>query len=104
MIVAVIAALAMDYWLFFVHGLVGALQQVLGDPADLLLVLGLSLVSALFHECGHAAGCRYGGARPGMIGVGIYLVWPAFFTNVTDSYRLDRTGGCAPTSAACTST
>ena len=55
-------------------------------------MLGLSVVSAMFHECGHAAGCRYGGARPGMIGVGIYLVWPAFFTNVTDSYRLSRAG------------
>jgi putative peptide zinc metalloprotease protein len=46
----------------------------------------------MFHECGHAAGCRYGGARPGVIGIGIYLVWPAFFTNVTDSYRLSRAG------------
>jgi putative peptide zinc metalloprotease protein len=50
------------------------------------------VVSAVFHECGHAAGCRYGGGRPGVIGVGIYLVWPSFFTNVTDSYRLDRAG------------
>ena len=55
-------------------------------------MLGLSLVAAVFHECGHAAGCRYGGARPGVIGVGIYLVWPSFFTNVTDSYRLSRAG------------
>ena len=67
-------------------------QQVLRDPVDLLIVLGLTLVSAMFHECGHAAGCRYGGARPGKIGVGIYMVWPAFFTNVTDSYRLSRAG------------
>ena len=37
-------------------------------------------------------GCRYGGARPGRIGAGLYLVWPAFFTNVTDSYRLGRGG------------
>ena len=29
---------------------------------------------------------------PGRIGVGIYLVWPAFFTDVTDSYRLSRAG------------
>src|SRR6202012_4562162 len=50
------------------------------------------VASALFHECGHAAGCRYSGARPGRIGAGIYLVWPAFFTNVTDSYRLNRAG------------
>ena len=92
-IVAVIAcAGAMDYWLFLLHGLSGAYRQVLGDPVDLLLVAALSIVSAVFHECGHAAGCRYGGARPGRIGVGIYLVWPSFFTDVTDSYRLDRAG------------
>ena len=82
--------LAVDYWLFAVHGLGGGIQQVLRDPLDLLVVLGLSQASALFHECGHATGCRYGGARPGVIGVGIYLVWPSFFTNVTDSYRLSR--------------
>jgi putative peptide zinc metalloprotease protein len=75
-----------------VHGLGGGIQQVLRDPVDLLAVLGLSLLAAVFHECGHATGCRYGGARPGVIGVGIYLVWPSFFTNVTDSYRLSRAG------------
>ena len=92
-VVAVVSSmLAVDYWLFAVHGLGGGIQQVLRDPADLLVVLGLSLVSAVFHECGHATGCRYGGARPGVIGVGIYLVWPSFFTNVTDSYRLSRAG------------
>jgi hypothetical protein len=48
------------------------------------------VASAAFHECGHATACRYGGARPGNIGVGSYLVWPSFFTNVTDSYRLDQ--------------
>ena len=87
-----VSLVAVDWWLFAVHGLGGGLQQVLRDPVDLLIVLGLSLVSTVFHECGHAAGCRYGGARPGKIGVGIYLVWPAFFTNVTDSYRLSRAG------------
>ena len=79
-------------WPVIVAVISGGIQQVLRDPVDLLVVLGLSLVSALFHECGHATGCRYGGARPGVIGVGIYLVWPSFFTNVTDSYRLSRAG------------
>jgi putative peptide zinc metalloprotease protein len=92
-IVAVVAAVAaLDFWLFSTHGLAPALGQLLSDPVDLLLVAGLMIVSAFFHECGHAAGCRYGGARPGRIGAGIYLVWPAFFTNVTDSYRLGRAG------------
>ena len=40
-------------------------RQVLNDPVDLLAVAGLTIVSAMFHECGHATGCRYGGARPG---------------------------------------
>jgi putative peptide zinc metalloprotease protein len=92
-IVAVVASVAaLDFWIFTTHGLSLAFRQLLNDPVDLLLVAGLTVVSALFHECGHAAGCRYGGARPGRIGAGIYLVWPAFFTNVTDSYRLSRAG------------
>ena len=86
------SVLAVDWWLFATDGLGGGLRQVLRDQVDLLVVLGLSVVSAMFHECGHAAGCRYGGARPGVIGVGVYLVWPSFFTNVTDSYRLSRAG------------
>jgi putative peptide zinc metalloprotease protein len=91
-VAVVVSVAAVDWWLFAVHGLGGGARQVERDPAGLLVVLGLSVVSAVFHECGHAAGCRYGGARPGKIGVGIYLVWPAFFTNVTDSYRLSRAG------------
>ena len=38
--------LAVDYWLFFVHGLGGGIEQVLRNPVDLLVVLGLTLVSA----------------------------------------------------------
>ena len=92
-VVAVVGSvLAVDTWLFASHGLGIGLQQVLRNPVDLLIVAGLSLVSAVFHECGHAAACRYGGARPGVIGAGIYLVWPSFFTDVTDSYRLSRAG------------
>jgi putative peptide zinc metalloprotease protein len=91
-VIVLAGACVMDYWLFVLHGLSGAYRQVLANPVDLLLAAALSIVSAVFHECGHAAGCRYGGARPGRIGVGIYLVWPSFFTDVTDSYRLSRAG------------
>ena len=105
MVITVIATVAaMDYWIFTARGLAAGFGQVLRDPADLLVVAGLLMASAVFHECGHATGCRYGGARPGRIGVGLYLVWPSFFTNVTDSYRLSRAGRCAPTWAGCTST
>jgi putative peptide zinc metalloprotease protein len=88
----IVSVAAVDYWLLSAHGLSAAFHQVLNNPASLLIVAGLTIISAMFHECGHAAGCRYGGARPGRIGVGIYLVWPAFFTDVTDSHRLSQAG------------
>jgi len=92
-IAAVIAVtIALDWWVFAVHGLGAGLGQALRDPASLLAVFALFTGSAAFHELGHAAGCRYGGARPGRIGAGLYLLWPSFFTNVTDSYRLSRAG------------
>jgi putative peptide zinc metalloprotease protein len=93
MVAAVIVAmLAVDYWLLAVHGLGSGLSQLLRDPISLLIVLGLSVLSTMFHECGHASGCRCGGGRSGVIGFGIYLIWPSFFTDVTDSYRLNRAG------------
>lgn len=92
-VVAVLACLiASDAWMVRSGRLGSALLYVLLYPLVLLLVLGLVLVSALFHECGHAAACRYGGARPGVIGTGFFVIWPAFFTNVTDTYRLGRAG------------
>jgi putative peptide zinc metalloprotease protein len=90
-VVAVLACLiASGAWLIGSGRFVSAFRYVLLHPVLLLLVLGLSLLSMLFHECGHAAACRYGGARPGVIGMGFYIVWPAFYTNVTDAYRLGR--------------
>jgi putative peptide zinc metalloprotease protein len=77
----------------------GGLRQIVPSalalvyqPALTLLVLALLVTSAAFHECGHVAACRYGGARPGVMGFGLYLVWPALYSTVTDSYRLGRVG------------
>ena len=56
------------------------------------MVFGMVALSAAFHECGHATACRYGGAKPGVMGAGIYIVWPAFYTDVTDAYRLNKAG------------
>jgi putative peptide zinc metalloprotease protein len=90
---AVLAALiAFDYWLFGVHGVAQGLRASLYQPALLLLVLGCVVLSAAFHEIGHATACRYGGAEPGVMGVGIYVVWPALYTDVTDAYRLGKGG------------
>ncbi|MDQ4108635.1 MAG: hypothetical protein M3138_07515, partial [Actinomycetota bacterium] len=83
---------AFDVWLFFSHGLAAGAREALYRPGLLLVTLGLVIVAAVFHELGHAAACLYGGARPGVMGVGLYIVWPAFYTDVTDAYRLGRGG------------
>ena len=90
-VVAFIAGfVAALWWLFFDEGLANGTRQLLYSPSMLVLTFALTVASAGFHEFGHAAACKYGGARPGKIGGGIYLVWPVFFTDVTDSYRLSR--------------
>jgi len=83
---------SLDVWLFFIHGIAQSIRHLLNEPIFFLVVFGLIVVSAALHECGHATGCRYGGARPGVMGVGLYLVWPAFYTDVTEAYRLSKGG------------
>ena len=92
-ILAVLAGLvAFDLWFFLDHGVAQSMRQLLYQPLYLILTFGFIVVSAAFHETGHATGCRYGGAKPGVMGAGIYIVWPAFYTDVTASYRLGRGG------------
>ena len=73
----------------------GPLAQLPFHPNLFLLVTILVIFSGFFHELGHATATRYGGGSPGVMGVGIYLAWPAFYTDLTDSYRLDRAGPAA---------
>src|SRR4051794_9892672 len=87
----VLAAFAAVCWFVLVEkGIASATAQALHQPELLLLVFVLGIASAGFHELGHASACRYGGATPGGMGAGIYMVWPAFYTDVTDAYRLPR--------------
>lgn len=85
-----VAFVAVSAWAVLEHGMTGPIEDAMAQPALLLALIALIVVSAAFHEVGHAAACRYGGATPGVMGAAVYLVWPAFYTDVTDSYRLDR--------------
>ena len=88
----VLGFLAVVTWVFFERGLGASAYDAFDRPHLLLLVFAVSVLSGGFHEFGHAAAARYGGAQPGAMGAGLYLVWPAFYTDVTDSYRLGRGG------------
>lgn len=92
-VVLVLLALAVTtWWVLFRKGLASATHEAFANPGLLLLVVAVTVLSAGFHEFGHAAAARRAGATPGAMGAGIYLVWPAFYTDVTDSYRLGRGG------------
>jgi putative peptide zinc metalloprotease protein len=92
MVGVVAGVVAVDTWLFFFHGVTASARHLVYRPLGLLLVAALVVVAGAFHELGHGTACRYGGGRPGRIGFGLYLVWPVFYSDVTDSYRLDRRG------------
>src|SRR5204863_980622 len=81
-----------DVWLFGQHGLAQGVREAMYKPDAFLIMFGLIAASAAFHEVGHAAACRASGGKPGKMGCGLYLAWPAFFTDVTDAYRLGKKG------------
>jgi putative peptide zinc metalloprotease protein len=87
-----LAAVAMDVWLFGFHGAITPVLAVLDQPVLMLAVFALTVASLFFHEFGHASACRYSGACPGCIGCGLFLIWPSMYTDVTDVYRIGRGG------------
>ena len=78
------------WWLLMERGLAAATYHAFAKPDLLILVLVVTILSAGFHEFGHAAAARRGGAQPGAMGAGWFLLWPAFYTDVTDTYRLAK--------------
>ncbi len=77
-------------WLFLDHGIENGFLEVLYSPGLLVAVLALIAIAGIVHEFGHASGLRYSGRRARSIGAGLYLVYPAFFTDVTEGYALPR--------------
>jgi putative peptide zinc metalloprotease protein len=86
------AFVASDVWFFGYHGVAQPTRALAYNPVLLVMVFALVVLATALHEIGHASATRYGGAEPGAMGVGIYIVWPAFYTDITDSYRLGRGG------------
>lgn len=92
--VGLIGLVAMDAWLALGQRdeLADGVREIIYRPQLMLLLTALTLVAGAFHETGHATAARYSGATPGAMGAGVYLVWPVFYTDVTDAYRLSRRG------------
>lgn len=71
------------------------------SDGDLLNGYLIFLLSLFIHEFGHATACLRYGARPSDIGFTLYLIYPAFYSDVTAAWQLKRwqrvvvdLGGC----------
>lgn len=51
---------------------------------------GLLLVSVLFHELGHLSALRFHGGEHGEVRMGLYIVFPVLYANVTRAWGLSR--------------
>jgi len=90
LIAMLIVCFAAQVWLFFVHGIASSIHEAVYKPWVTLVVLGVIVVGTAWHEFGHASALEYGGGEVRGMGAGFYLVYPAFYTDVTDNYRLGR--------------
>lgn len=63
---------------------------VLISGTDLSLATLLVFVSLLFHELGHISACHHYGAKYQNVGVGLYFYFPAFYSDVTGAWVLNR--------------
>jgi putative peptide zinc metalloprotease protein len=77
-------------WLYLRNRVGVGLLDVFTRPGLLLAAVAVMVLAGIFHEFGHASALRYGGGKVRAMGAGFYLIYPAFFTDVTDSYRLGR--------------
>jgi putative peptide zinc metalloprotease protein len=59
-------------------------------PQDLMIFVVGNYFGLLLHEFGHAAACFRAGEKPGHIGLGVYLLFPVFYTDVSRAWALSR--------------
>ncbi|HEX9412542.1 MAG TPA: hypothetical protein VF916_03485 [Ktedonobacterales bacterium] len=88
-LVLILVALT-QWWAYFVHGIASSLFATIYHPDLIPAFILLTVGATIFHEFGHATALRYGGGRARTIGAGFYLMFPVFYTDITDSYRLGR--------------
>ncbi|MDP8905217.1 MAG: DUF3105 domain-containing protein [Chloroflexota bacterium] len=90
LLVLLLAVAGAHLWLYLTGGVVNSVVALIYSPALMSLVIPIVLLAAIFHEFGHAAALRYGGGHVRGMGVGLYVIYPVLYTDVTDSYRLGR--------------
>ena len=60
------------------------------DLRNLLLYYIIMVLIMVMHELGHASACKYYKLEPHDIGFGFYILFPVFFANVTNIWKLSK--------------
>ena len=74
--------------MFFMQGNKVSIGEI--DLLTIIILVITMLLSSLFHEIGQASACCYFGEKAKSIGLGLYLNFPVFYTDVSDIWKLSR--------------
>ena len=80
-LMAVILVLGLQYQVFTVDSF---------TTADFWTAYALFIASLIVHEFGHSSACARYGARPSDIGFTFYLIYPAFYSDVSAAWELKK--------------
>lgn len=81
--------IVMAHLAFFFHKHAPHTGARLG-PQEFTYLLGLVMLSLLFHEIGHAAASEHYGVHPHSLGFGVFWIYPVLFTDVSGTWQLKR--------------
>lgn len=60
------------------------------EMKDLVICYAYVFIGGIIHEFGHSIATMAYDGKPGRIGMGIYIIMPVLFSDVTDAWRLKR--------------
>lgn len=58
--------------------------------SDVVTCYVFIVLAGIVHEYGHSVATMYFGGNPGRIGLGVYIIMPVMFSDVTDVWKLER--------------
>jgi putative peptide zinc metalloprotease protein len=89
----VIAALLLCAVGMEIYFIVSSTMLVSFGDMNLYVIFGVvvfMLGSSFIHELGHASACRHFKVEHGGVGFGLYLTFPVFYTDVSETWKLKR--------------
>lgn len=86
------ALVLVSFFIILCHGFFYAANSTAFGRMDTQVAWAFLLlwVSTMFHEIGHASASVFFRTPPGEIGLGIYMFFPVFYTDVSRAWQLNR--------------